>query len=162
VLMRFPEVAELYEERAACYAEIGDKLKEEADRAAAAKWQPRSTIRLNNRAWRLVTGPASERDPKKALELIRKAIELEGDEALYLNTLGVALYRNGRWTEAIAALEKSLALGKGKSDAFDLYFLAMCHARVGEGDKAKQYFDRAVTWVGMQKNLEQREVEELK
>jgi tetratricopeptide (TPR) repeat protein len=161
VLVRFPEDAEVYEERAACYAALGDKIKEASDRAAVAKWLPRSAQGLNNRAWRLVTGPPGERDPKRGLELIRKAIELEPDEPLYLNTLGVALYRNSRWIEVIAALEKSLALGKGKNDAFDLFFLAMCHAKLGDTAKAKDCFDRAVKWWDGQKRLPAKDVEEL-
>jgi WD40 repeat protein/tetratricopeptide (TPR) repeat protein len=162
VLVRFPEDAELYEKRAACYAALGDKAKEASDRAAAAKWLPRSAHGLNNRAWRLVTGPPGERNPKRGLELIRKALELEGDEPHYLNTLGVALYRNSRWTEAIAALEKSLAAGKGQADAFDLFFLAMCHARLGDAAKAKDCYDRAVKWAEGRKDLPEQYEAELK
>jgi serine/threonine protein kinase/tetratricopeptide (TPR) repeat protein/WD40 repeat protein len=162
VLVRFSEDAELYEERAACYAALGDKARESADRAAAAKWLPRSARCLNHRAWELVTGPPGKRDPQKGLELIRKAVELEPDEPTYQNTLGVALYRNSRWTEAIAALEKSLALSKGQWDAFDLFFLAMCHAKLGDTAKAKDCFDRAVKWTEAQKNLQAQHVEELK
>ncbi|MHB1422678.1 MAG: protein kinase domain-containing protein [Gemmataceae bacterium] len=162
VMVGFPVDAELYEQRANCYAALGDKIKEAADRAAAAKFLPRSVEGLNSRAWRLVTGPPGERDPKKALELIRKAIELGGDEAEYLNTLGVALYRNERWTEAIVALEKSLAAGQGKWDAFNLFFLAMCHAKLGDADKAKDCFNRAVKWREAKKDLPGQYAEELK
>jgi tetratricopeptide (TPR) repeat protein len=160
VLARLPADALLYEERAACYAALGDKVKEASDRAAAARL-PRSARDLSSRAWQFVTGPPSEHYPKKALELIRKAIEIEGEEPGYLNTLGVVLYRNERWTEAIAALEKSLAFGKGKADAFDLYFLAMCHAQLGDKLKAKDCFDRAVLWQSKQKSLPPENVPEL-
>ncbi len=101
----------LAEQRAACYAALGDKSKEPSDRAAAANWLSRSAQGLNNRTWRLVTGPPGEHDVKRGLELIEMAVEIEPDEPMYRNTFGVALYRNGRRTEAMAALEQSLAQG---------------------------------------------------
>jgi tetratricopeptide (TPR) repeat protein len=162
VLVHFPEDAELYEERAECHRALRDKVKEAADRRAAARWLPRSARGLNNRAWRLLTGPAAERDPKKGLELIGKAIAIEPDHPVYLNTLGVALYRNSRWTKAIAALEKSLATGKGQHDACNLFCLAMCHAKLDDAPKAKDCFDRAVKWLKAQKGLDPRDIEELK
>jgi serine/threonine protein kinase/tetratricopeptide (TPR) repeat protein/WD40 repeat protein len=162
VLLRFPEDAELYQERAACYKALGDRVKEASDRAAMAKWLPRSARGLNERAWRLLTGPLGERDAKKGLELIRKAVALEPDEAMFLNTLGVALYRNDRWTEAITSFENSLAHGKGKYDAFDLFFLAMCHAKLGDAATAKDCFDRAVKWFDAQRGLGETHIEELK
>ncbi len=152
VLAYFPEDAELYEKRAACFAAMGDKAREAADRAAAAKFVPRSPEGLNYRAWQLLTGPHANRDPQRALELSQKAVELEPDHADYLNTLGVALYRNDRFTEAIRTLEKSLKAGKGESDAFDLFFLAMSHAKVGDAARAKDDFDQAVAWLLRRKN----------
>ncbi len=153
VLAQFPEDAELHEQRAGCDAKLGDKAREAADRAAADRYLPRSAQGLNQRAWNLLTGPPGNRDNARALELIQKAVKVEPNEAMFLNTLGVALYRNARFTEAIATLEKSLAAGQGKWDAFDLFFLAMCHARVGDPAKAKAAFNRAVAWVGQKKDL---------
>jgi tetratricopeptide (TPR) repeat protein len=117
---------------------------------------------LNGEAWRLVTGPAEQRDPARALQLIQKAVKQKPAEAMFWNTLGVAQYRNGQYKEALAALEKSLAAGQGQFDAFDLFFLAMCHAKLGDAAKAKDCFERAVKWVEAQKNLPARYVEELK
>src|SRR5207247_4977738 len=115
----------------------------------------------NNEAWRLVAGPAEKRDPAKALPLARRAVELEPGDPTYLNTLGVVLYRNGQYKEAVVTLEKSRAASNGQFDGFDLFFLAMCHARLGDAAKAKECYDRAVQWVEPQKELPAQYKEEL-
>jgi tetratricopeptide (TPR) repeat protein len=107
----------------------------------AIKIDPNDVQANNNLAWLLVAGPKELRDARAALELARKVAEHEPRHFLYLNTLGVALYRNGKYTEAISVLEKSLAAGRGSSDAFDLFFLAMCHHQLGEPAKARQCHD---------------------
>jgi serine/threonine protein kinase/WD40 repeat protein len=131
-------------------------------RVVGAELVGRNPMALNDEAWRLVTGPAGERDPARALQLIQEALKLQPNEPFFLNTLGVVQYRNGQYKEAAATLEKSLAAGKGQSDAFDLFFLAMCHGKLGEPDKAKDCFDRAVQWVAAQKDLQTEYIEELK
>jgi uncharacterized protein HemY len=83
------------------------------------------------------------------------------NEAAYLNTLGVAQYRNNLFNEAVATLEKSLVLCNGKSDGYDLFFLAMCHQKLGDRDKARDYFGRAVRWWREQKDLPARDIQEL-
>lgn len=162
VIARYPDDAELYECRADCYAAMGDDERAKSDRASASRFLPRSARGLNNRAWRLVMGPPSDWDPKRALELIRKAVEIAPEEALYQNTLGVVLYRNGRYTEAIVALEKSLAMSNGAHDGFDLYFLAMCYTQSGDPVRGRECLDRADKWLTQQMNLSPREIEELK
>jgi WD40 repeat protein/Tfp pilus assembly protein PilF len=100
----------------------------------------------NTLAWLLETGPKEVRDPAQALVEARKAVELEPWQWPYINTLGVALYRSGKLAEAVPLLERSLREGKGQADAFDLFFLAMCHHRLGDTAKAKECRDRAVDW----------------
>jgi tetratricopeptide (TPR) repeat protein len=109
----------------------------------------------NNFAWGLVTAPGSTRNSQRALSLARRAIELTPKAAIYLNTLGVAQYRAGQFTESIATLEKSLAAGMGESDAFDLFFLAMARYKLGEIARARADFDRAVQWRRDHPNLSQ-------
>jgi hypothetical protein len=78
------------------------------------------------------------------------------------NTLGVALYRNGKSTEAVPVLEQSLAASRGKSDAFDLLFLAMSHHQLDPPAKAKKCCDRAVKRVNEKRDVSSNWAAELK
>jgi serine/threonine protein kinase/WD40 repeat protein/tetratricopeptide (TPR) repeat protein len=144
----------LYDSRAACHEALGQAAQARADREQALALVPHDPRMLNNLAWALLTGPADQRDPARALALIEDAVKQQSGTANFLNILGVAQYRNGQHARAIVTLEKSLAAGKGESDAFDLFFLAMCHAKLGNPAKAKECFERAVKWVEAQKNLQ--------
>jgi serine/threonine protein kinase len=105
---------------------------------------------LNNTAWLLATYPVVQlRNPARALELARKAVE-KAPRAEEWNTLGVALYRTGDWKGSISALEKSEALAPDKNLAFNGFFLAMAAWQLGQKDEARTWYDRAVAW--MEKN----------
>ena len=88
-------------------------------------------------------------------------MELDPAQATSLNTLGVVRYRAGQYNEAIGTLEESLAVGRRQSDAFDLFFLAMAHHRLGHRREAIGYVHRAVGWVRQQKNLGKQHSDEL-
>jgi len=103
-----------------------------------------------------------ERDPGRALRLVRDAVKQQPENATFQNTLGVVLYHNGKYREAAAALEKSLAAGQGQNDGVDLFFLAMCHARLGDTKAARDCFDRAVRWCEGKRTLPPGQPEELK
>ena len=162
LIAAYPRDPALYERRADCYQAMGQADRATADRAKALQLGANEPVRLNDRAWHLVAGPEAERDPARALGLIQKAIEREPGNDQFLNTLGVAQYRNGQYAAAVVTLEKSLAADKGASDAFDLFFLAMCHSKLGDAGKAKDCFDRAVKWTAAQKDLSPQWAEELK
>jgi Tfp pilus assembly protein PilF len=116
----------------------------------AIKTAPTHAQAHDDLAWLLVTGPVELRQPREALDLARKAVKLAPHRNDYQNTLGVALYRNGQFAEAVPVLERSLRLSKGVNDSHDLFFLAMCHHRLGHAKEAKEYQKRAVDW--FQKN----------
>jgi serine/threonine protein kinase/WD40 repeat protein/Tfp pilus assembly protein PilF len=128
-----------------CEAALRQKL-DQADREPLA-------LLCNNLAWTLSVGPSSTRDPARALDLARHAVELTPDRAIYLNTLGVAQYRAGRYTESVTTLERSLVAGKGETDAFDLFFLAMARYNLGQIARARADFDRATKWRREHPNL---------
>ena len=116
---------------------------------------------VNNVAWKLATGPKPQRDPALAARLAAFSVALAPGEQVSLNTLGVALYRAGKFAEAITTLEKSLDAGKGQFDAFDLFVLAMAHHRLGHAPKARTCYNRAVRWVADQKTLSAQHTNEL-
>jgi serine/threonine protein kinase/WD40 repeat protein/tetratricopeptide (TPR) repeat protein len=146
LIQRQPQDATLYELRGDVHERLGRHQEAQADQKHAAELPQPSALELNNLAWKLATGAAHLRDPERALSLARKAVAKSPGTAIYFNTLGVAQYRAGRYAEAIATLEKSLAAGKGEADAFDLFFLAIARHKLGQTARARVDFDRAVVW----------------
>jgi tetratricopeptide (TPR) repeat protein len=102
---------------------------------------------LNHQAWQLLMAPPDQRDPVIAFEMAQEAVRLAPAESKYLSTLEIAQYRNMEYAEAVATLERSLAEGKGDRDAFDLFFMSMCHANLGDTTKPKDSFERAIRWL---------------
>ncbi len=105
----------------------------------------------NNLAWLLVTlsGPFLPGDQQLAVELAGKAVKARPQEGVFVNTLGVALYRAGDWTGTIGTLEKSVTLSPGWM-AFDGFFLAMAHWQLSHKDEASMWYGKALGW--MEKN----------
>jgi serine/threonine protein kinase/Flp pilus assembly protein TadD len=113
----------------------------------AIEIDPNSPSTHNELAWILATCPeVGLRDSKRSVPLAKRAVELKPEVSTFWNTLGAAHYRAGDWKEAVAALQKSMELRNG-GDAFDWFFLAMARRRIGEKDKAREWYDRAVQWM---------------
>jgi tetratricopeptide (TPR) repeat protein/WD40 repeat protein len=115
----------------------------------------------NNLAWDLAKNKPSSSDLERALRLSARSVELAPGKQVSLNTRGVVLYRSGQFAEAVTNLEKSLEAGHGQFDAFDFYFLAMSHHRMGHRDEARRCFDRATEWVRLQASLPNEHAAEL-
>jgi tetratricopeptide (TPR) repeat protein len=98
---------------------------------------------------------------KAALPLAEKAVRLASGRAILQNTLGLAYYRAGRYREAVDVLRPNLARQPIGSLAYDLYFLAMSHHRLGETARARDYYDWAVRWIEVQGGLSTHSLEEL-
>jgi eukaryotic-like serine/threonine-protein kinase len=104
--------------------------------------QDATTNDLNSLAWHLATCSDKElRDPATAVILAQRGVEkTEGKNAAILNTLGVAQYQAGRYSEAIDTLARSDTAQRGIPA--DVAFIALAHWRLGEHDKAQASFDR--------------------
>ena len=59
-----------------------------------------------------------------------------------LNTLGAALYRAGRFEDAVRRLDEGIQLRNRESLPADWPFLAMAHFRLGHRDEARRWLDQ--------------------
>jgi len=100
----------------------------------------------NDLAWLLVCHPdPASRDSASALALACEVVKECSDCEAYWNTLGVAYFRAGDLRSAIVALERALELGGGENP-FDLVFLAMAQARLGNAEQARLLLDRTLSY----------------
>jgi tetratricopeptide (TPR) repeat protein len=112
----------------------------------AIEFDPENAKAHNELAWLLVTAPDELRDSPAAVRHARRALELNADKATYWNTLGVALYRDAQYSEAITTLKESLRRGGEPTAGFDLIFLALCHQALGNQELARQNLKEATAW----------------
>jgi eukaryotic-like serine/threonine-protein kinase len=123
--------------------------------------EPDNAKACNNLAWVFLTAPGALCDVKAAMPLAEQAVRLAPGNATYAITLGVAYYRNSRYREAVDILRPNLARAEDGSLAFDLYFLAMSHHKLGETVQAQLYLDWADRWARTDHRLTQEHVDEL-
>jgi Flp pilus assembly protein TadD len=103
-------------------------------------------LKLNTLAWDVVRRPgASTEAYALAVRQAQRACSLAPKDQSLVNTLGVALYRVGKYREAVPVLKKSLAMVPEKEQArdfWDLGFLALCYLHLQEPSKAHDYLQR--------------------
>lgn len=73
----------------------------------ALSLEPQNPERINSLAWFLID---KDRDVIKGLELADKALEMDPDNYLYLDTRGWGLYKQAKYKEAYEILERSWEL----------------------------------------------------
>ncbi len=123
------------------------KLEEAiAEYRGAIRLKPDFGMAHNNWAWALVCNPKHpQRDYDEGIVHARKAVEIGAKDANTYNTLALAEYRAGHWTESLAASGRSMELRKGEG-AYNWFFQAMVHWQKGDKDEARKWFDKAVAW----------------
>lgn len=98
---------------------------------------PRSHAALNYLGYLLVD---SQRDVARGVLLIDSALALDPDNLSYLDSRGWALYRLGRFSEALQVMEGIEA--KGMEDATLWEHLALICEALNMPDRAKSYWER--------------------
>ena len=101
--------------------------------------------KANDVAWIAALAPGAVPDVESLVRLAELAVKPRPDiqrKANNLNTLGAAVYRAGRFEEAIRRLEEGIQLRNGISVPQDWVFLAMAHHRLGHRDQACRYLER--------------------
>jgi Zn-dependent protease with chaperone function len=92
-------------------------VKDAYERSLALK--PENPPVMNNLAWLLATSEDPElRDPPRALELARRAAELQ-PAAYILDTLAESYFANGRFAEAVEASRRALAEAQGDRSLYE-------------------------------------------
>lgn len=112
----------------------------------AVELDSRNSKAQNHLAWVLLVGAPEIRNAAEALIAATAAVAEVPNNANYLNTLGVALYRAEKWDDAIVTLNKSV-LAKGSADGFDSFFLAMSHWQRSEREIARDWLGQAISWM---------------
>jgi tetratricopeptide (TPR) repeat protein len=120
---------------------------------AALVINPKHLASNNILSWWLSTADDPKlRDPVKALEHAEKAmaigpVQKNGQkDGQLLNTLGMALYRNGRFQEAVEKLTLADRTRNDKEHLDTRMFLAMAYWKLGNKDEARSWFDKACEW----------------
>jgi WD40 repeat protein/tetratricopeptide (TPR) repeat protein len=144
-IQRSPKDSYLYEARAVDYLRLNEYARASADLQRALELDADRPETCNNLAWICLTGPRELRDPTKALSLAQRAVESRPGERTFRNTLGVAYYRLGQFAKAVETLEANVKFDYPLI-GFDWLFLAMSHQRMGQSERARSEFDRAVRW----------------
>ena len=136
-----PENPEHYFSLAGVYRDTGDeeKVLESLDRLnASAQGSARAAAAYRGFGARLVL-----EDPKSAIELFRRAHELQPGNWFCLWGLGGAHFFTGQVDEAIARFTESTNL-PGGGNSLNFFSLSVCHSQRGNKEEAASWYKKAV------------------
>src|SRR5262249_28524103 len=106
----------------------------------------------NSVAWFCLLSPASAVEFTKLVSIAERAVERWVNDShakrrSSLQGLGMALYRSGRFEQAIERPQQAMRAQDKGGDAWAHFFLAMAHQRLGQTAEARQWYDKALEWV---------------
>jgi tetratricopeptide (TPR) repeat protein len=90
--------------------------------------------------------PVEDRDIPRARAHGDKAIEVDAENPAAWLGLGIVQYCSGEWKQAIESLNKANDLDSD-GDSFPWFFFAMCHCQLGQDQEAREWYERAVSWM---------------
>jgi tetratricopeptide (TPR) repeat protein len=123
------------------FAEAIDAM-EEGIRLAPMDPRPAADL-----AWLLAACPDSElRDGARAVELAKRAVELQPLQARYSRVLAASYHRAGKWQEALDALQRAADLG-AEDSGFEWFVAAMAHQQLDDAVAAKAAYDQGSEWM---------------
>jgi WD40 repeat protein/serine/threonine protein kinase/tetratricopeptide (TPR) repeat protein len=101
----------------------------------------------NSLAWICVLAPGGADDPAWPIRVAEERVGTDpkgvGWTDPNLNTLGVALYRAGKYPEAVARLDQAVQASHQGGMVQDWLFLAMAQTRLGHADEARKWLNKA-------------------
>jgi WD40 repeat protein/Flp pilus assembly protein TadD len=125
-------------------AHLDDEVR--ATALAQAERYLEDAEQLNLQSWMVVrSAECSSKQYARALLQAEEACDLQPENGLALNTLGVAQYRMGKYQEALATLTRSEKINRtaaGRSAPSDLAFLCLAQHRLGMKQQALETFVR--------------------
>jgi len=152
-IVRFEEVLERYEEDSVPAADRSEALgtlgllfarKQDYDQSDAFYGQaldadPNNALALNNYANNL-----AERETRlaEARAMGQRAVDLDPENASFLDTLGWIYVKLKQYAEAKTWIGKAVATGQATAAVYEHY--GDVHARLGDGDAARQYWRKAL------------------
>jgi WD40 repeat protein/serine/threonine protein kinase len=128
--------------------------RQEATYREQLEKQPGRADLCNQLAWFLVTCPdAAFWNADEAVRLAEQALRTDPDKFGIWNTLAVAHYRAGDHQKALDTIPRSvMQLGV---TAFDMFFSAMAHERLGHSEQARKDYELAVNWMKQHRPTDQ-------
>lgn len=110
-----------------------------------------SPAQANDTAWAMLLLPGVLKDYTPVVELGQKALASVSPDPVsksnVLNTLGVALYRAGRYDEARVSLEESDRISPETMKMMNTVFLALCYHHLKNAAKAQALADSYYTFL---------------
>jgi tetratricopeptide (TPR) repeat protein len=98
-------------------------------------------------AWTCTLTPNSGADADRGVDLAEKLLTKSSRDHWHVTQLGAALYRAGRFDEAVRRLTEATELSchpYRTNMQHTWYFLAMAHQRLGHTDRARQWLEKAI------------------